>query len=217
MSGSRKKRPMRSFILLSLLAALWFAAGCSTANTPGGESHIDASGKSVSGWMVVPSGGTHTSSATQEYIAGNGSISCTQCHGSDLSGGISKVSCFGNTAGCHHGPIAGWVAVPPASQNHGISAKKAPGSSGFASCQICHASDFSGGGADVSCFTCHGVSAPHPPKPWRATAGSLYDHVNTDNTNAPVCYGCHAYTGSPNPRNPHIPPGDPPGCGTSSR
>jgi len=214
MSGSRKERPLRPFILLSLLAALAFAAGCSDANSPGGESHIDASGNSVSGWVVVPTGGSHSTVATQEYLSGSGSFSCTQCHGADLSGGISVASCYGNPQGCHHGPVAGWVATPPAAQNHGVSAKKAPGSSGFASCQICHGNGFSGGGSKVSCFTCHGVSAPHAPKPWR---GSPYTHATTDTANAPVCYQCHAYTGTANPNNPHVPPtpapgGTAPGC-----
>lgn len=218
MSGSPKNRPLRPFTWMLLLGAVAFAGGCSTSNTTGSVvvNHVDASGSSVPGW-VTPTGGSHANSATRNYIANGGSSSCTECHGSDLTGGISRVSCFGNPAGCHHGPIAGWVAVSPAVQNHGVSAKKAPGNSGFASCQICHGSDFSGGGADVSCFTCHGVSAPHAPKPWRASAGSLYDHVTTDNANAPVCYTCHAYAGTANPRNPHAPPspaaaGTAPGC-----
>ncbi|MBE0606525.1 MAG: hypothetical protein IH610_09600 [Deltaproteobacteria bacterium] len=199
---------MRPFILLSLLAALAFAAGCSTANSPGGDSHIDASGNSVPGWVVVPTGGSHSGAATQEYISGSGNFSCTQCHGADLSGGITAASCFGNPAGCHHDPVPNW-ATPAV---HGADAKKAPGSSGFASCQICHGNNFSGGGSQVSCFTCHRVSAPHAPKPWH---GSTYTHTTTDTANAPVCAQCH-YTGSPNnpaghPATP-APAGTAPGC-----
>ena len=207
--------------VLIVLAAFAVAAGCSTANTTGdgvAVNHVDASGNSVSGW-VTPTGGAHANSATRNYIANGGKSSCTECHGSDLTGGISRVSCFANAAGCHHGPIAGWVAVSPAAQNHGVSAKKAPGSSGFASCRICHGSGFSGGGADVSCFTCHGVSAPHAPKPWRASAGSTYTHTNTDPANAPVCALCH-FPGSPNnpADHPDIPAaaGTPPGCFNST-
>ena len=194
--------------VLILLAAFAVVAGCSTANTTGGVdvNHVDASGNSVPGW-VAPTGGSHANSATMDYIGNGGSSSCTECHGSDLAGGISGVSCFGNTAGCHHGPIANW-ATPAV---HGATAKKAPGSSGFASCQICHGKDFSGGGAD-SCFTCHGVSAPHARKPWR---GPLYTHANTDTANAPVCAQCH-YPNSPNnpvnhPATP-APAGTAPGC-----
>ena len=218
--------PWNPIGVLILLAAFAVAAGCSTAETPGGSgtnmNHVRPSGSSVDGWLVTPSGGAHASTATQEYIANNGSSGCTQCHGSDLSGGISNVSCFGNTAGCHHGPVSGWVAVPPASQNHGVSAKKAPGNSGFVSCKICHGSNFAGTSSAPSCLNnaaCHGsgVVSPHPRKPWRASAGSLSDHVTTDNANASVCYDCHAYTGTANPNNPHVPPtpapaGTAPGC-----
>ena len=223
-SKTRSFRDPRNPIgVLILLAAFAAAAGCSTANTTGGDvvvNHVNASGNSVPGW-VTPTGGLHANSATMNYIANGGSSSCTECHGSDLTGGISRVSCFGNTAGCHHGPIAGWVAVSPAVQNHGVSAKKAPGSSGFASCQICHGNNFSGGGAQVSCTNnpnaaCHGpaVASPHPPD-W--LPGDTYVHSNTDPANAPVCYGCHADSPAGNPNNPHRPPtpaaaGTPPGC-----
>ena len=52
------------------------------------------------------------------------------------------------------------------------------------------------------------------PAPWR---GSPYTHTDTDTANAPVCYQCHAYTGTANPNNPHVPPtpapaGTAPGC-----
>ena len=210
---TRSFRDLRNPIrVLILLAAFAVAAGCSTANTTGdgGVNHVDASGHSIPGWLT-PTGGTHASSATSNYIANGGSSSCTECHGSDLAGGISRVSCFGNTAGCHHGPVPNWISAAV----HGEVAKKAPGSSGFASCQICHGKNFSGGGADVSCFTCHGVSAPHAPKPWRASGGTTLTHTTTDTANAPVCALCHS-PGSPNnpanhPATP-APAGTAPGC-----
>jgi predicted CxxxxCH...CXXCH cytochrome family protein len=202
--------PRNPIGVLILLAAFAAAAGCSTANTTGGDvvvNHVNASGNSVPGW-VTPTGGSHANSATMNYIANGGSSSCTECHGSDLAGGISRVSCFGNTAGCHHGPIPNWITAAV----HGATAKKAPGSSGFASCQICHGSNFSGGGATVSCYTCHGVSAPHAPKPWRGLSGSPYTHTTTDPANAPVCAQCH-YPGSSN--NPANHPATPAAAGTA--
>jgi predicted CxxxxCH...CXXCH cytochrome family protein len=220
MSGFRKLRPGRPFLLLSLLAGIAFAAGCSTANNNGGGAanvnHVDASGNSVPGWLVLPTGGTHTASATLDYIANGGSSSCTQCHGSDLSGGISGVSCSQNPAGCHHGPVAGWVATSPAVQEHGVSAKRDPGSSGFAACQICHGKSFAGGVSLFSCYACHGVDAPHPAAPWR---GSPYTHTDVKQSNAPVCAQCHlagtAAGAANNPAN-HpatpAPAGTPPGC-----
>ena len=88
---------------LILLAALGAAAGCSTAENPNGSAtnmnHVLPSGSSVPGWLVVPTGGSHASTATQDYIATGGGSGCTECHGSDLSGGISGTSCFGNPAG----------------------------------------------------------------------------------------------------------------------
>ena len=212
------RNPIGCLILLAAIAA---AAGCSTAETPGGSSnnmnHVLPSGSSVAGWMVTPSGGTHASTATQDYIANNGSSGCAECHGSDLKGGISGVSCFTPASGCHHGPVPGWVASAPAAQQHGVSAKKAPGSSGFASCQICHGSAFSGGGANISCMNngalCHGaVASPHAPRPW---LGGVYTHTNTDTANAPVCAQCH-YPNSPNNPADHpatpAPAGTAPGC-----
>ena len=212
-SKTRSFRDLRNPIgVLILLAAFAAAAGCSTANTSGdgNVNHVDASGHSIPGWLTS-TGGTHASTATTNYIANGGSSSCTECHGSDLAGGISSVSCFGNTAGCHHGPVPNWITAAV----HGAVAKKAPGSSGFASCQICHGKNFSGGGADVSCFTCHGVSAPHAPKPWRASGGTTLTHTTTDTANAPVCALCH-YPGSLNnpanhPATP-APAGTAPGC-----
>ncbi len=210
--------PMHSFrdlrhspLSLILLVAFAGIAGCANDHSSGGMS-------SPPDWVVVPSGGQHAKSATRDFLANGGSIPCTECHGADLSGGTSKVSCFGNPAGCHHGPVSGWIATSPAAQNHGASAKQAPGSSGFVSCLICHGSNFSGGSSEVSCFTCHGVNAPHAPKPWRGLSGSPYTHTDTAEAgNAPVCYQCHAYTGTANTNNPHIPPtpatpGTEPGC-----
>jgi predicted CxxxxCH...CXXCH cytochrome family protein len=188
-SNKRSFRKFRNPIgCLILLAAFAAAAGCSTAETTGGSgtnvNHILPSGSSVSGWLATPSGGTHASTATLDYIAGNGSSGCAQCHGSDLSGGISGVSCFGNPAGCHHDPVANWTSPTV----HGATAKKAPGSSGFASCQICHGSNFSGGGAQVPCSRCHVVNAPHPSQ-W--SSADTYKHSTTDPGNASVCAQCH--------------------------
>jgi predicted CxxxxCH...CXXCH cytochrome family protein len=218
-----KMRSLRNFRnpvgCLILLAALGAAAGCSTAEPPGGSgtnmNHVLPSGSSVAGWLATPSGGTHASTATLDYIATGGSSGCTECHGSDLSGGISRVSCFGNTAGCHHGPVTGWVAAPPAAQQHGVSAKKAPGSSGFASCQICHGADFRTPRGGFTCYSCHTLT-PHAPRPWR---GLPYTHTDTDTANAPVCAQCH-YPGSPNnpanhPATP-APAGTAPGCFNST-
>jgi predicted CxxxxCH...CXXCH cytochrome family protein len=198
-----------STLSLILLVAFAGIAGCAADNSPGG-------GSSPPDWVVVPSGGQHAKSATRDYIANGGSIPCIECHGADLSGGNSKVSCFGNPSGCHHGPVADWVVSPPATQNHGVAAKKAPANSGFASCQICHGRYFSGGGSQVSCSPCHGANAPHSARPWH---GPTYTHITTNTENAQVCAQCH-FPGSPNnPANHPATPaavGTPPGCFNST-
>ena len=116
---------------------------------------------------------------------------CSECHGSDLLGGISKVSCFSASFGnqtCHP---AGPAGHPPGWSNatsHGATAKAAPGpGSGFAACETCHGADFKGGTAQTSCFGCHKVNAPHPPAPWRGTL----THTTTIPENAAVCAQCH--------------------------
>ena len=175
--------------------------------------HLLPSGASVPGWTVPTGGSLHASTATNEYVSKGTLDSCTQCHGAGLFGGISSVSCYGNPAGCHHGTIPGW-ATP---QQHGASAKVAPGDGSFFACQICHGRSFSGGGSQVSCFTCHGVNAPHPPKPW--LSGTSFTHTTTNPLNASVCAQCH-FPGSPNnpaghPATP-APAGTAPGCFNST-
>ncbi|HEX9081830.1 MAG TPA: hypothetical protein VF768_06095, partial [Holophagaceae bacterium] len=75
--------------------------------------------------------------------------------------------------------------------------------------------DFGGGVSTMACASCHGVPAPHPAKPWRASAGSAFTHTTTDPSNAGVCAQCH-YPGSPvnpagHPATP-APAGTQPGC-----
>lgn len=121
----------------------------------------------------------------QKTDEGNASI-CAQCHLGD-SGVVvpegTEVGCFNSTM-CHVHPT-GW----DARDQHGAAAKAKPDGTqfaGFASCEVCHGSDFTGGSSDVSCFTCHGVDAPHSPEEdW------LGRHTTTDTNNAPVCAQCH--------------------------
>ena len=196
MSGFRKNRPLRPFTWLLLLGAVAFAAGCSTANTTGeggtSTNHILPNGASVAGWTVPAGGSLHAIAATIDYVSNGALVSCTECHGADLSGGIAKVSCFdpGSASSCHHGTITPWFDFTPgATQQHGVSAKRAPGASSFFACQICHGNDFSGGVTGIACADCHVVPAPHPPAPW--LSGTGVTHTNTDPQNAPVCALCH--------------------------
>jgi predicted CxxxxCH...CXXCH cytochrome family protein len=144
---------------------------------------------------------------------GNAAV-CAQCHTNGANSSLihspavppgTAPGCFNNTL-CHAavGHPAGW-ALP---DQHGTWAKSQPTyTAGFATCEICHASDFTGGVAQTSCFTCHGVNAPHPPKPWR---DSTYTHATTDPGNATVCAQCHI-----NGANSSVQPSSPAPAGTA--
>jgi predicted CxxxxCH...CXXCH cytochrome family protein len=142
-----------------------------------------------------------------------GVAACTKCHEiSIIRVGSGIPTCL--TTGCHHQSNPGF-SDPTI---HGVRAKMAANAvtgGSLVSCQICHASDFSGGASANACSTCHSVSAPHPPKPWRNSGGSVFTHTTVDPSNATVCAQCH-YPGSPNnpaghPATP-APAGTQPGC-----
>jgi len=157
----------------------------------------------------------HTKGWLQEHPGktAGGLEACTKCHEMTLlKVGSGVPNCL--TAGCHHQGTPGY-ADPVV---HGVRAKQpvsASSGGGLVSCQICHGRDFSGGASASGCVSCHGVKAPHPPKPWRLTNASVFTHATADPSNAIVCAQCH-YSGSPhNPAgHPDTPPpaGAQPGC-----
>lgn len=78
--------------------------------------------------------------------------SCTECHGTDLKGGISKISCYS----CHSGPDGtvghpdGWL-----SQNSNLSNYHGRYAKDYATaCTACHGPDLRGP-ALPSCYNCH--------------------------------------------------------------
>lgn len=76
--------------------------------------------------------------------------SCTACHGGDLSGGTSKVSCTSCHTGFPHSPEFKTTALH-GQQFYGDRQ----------SCTACHGKDYSGGDIGVSCTKCHNY--PHSP------------------------------------------------------
>ncbi|MDH3237341.1 MAG: hypothetical protein OEM47_02240 [Deltaproteobacteria bacterium] len=174
----------------------------------------------TSSFSLVNAQGSHPANflSTHPGFVGSAASECRQCHGDNLTGGIANISCF--TASCHHGTVPGW-ATPAV---HGALAKGAPdGSSGFNACQICHASNFTGDGSQVSCLnnpagqSCHGSGAgpfpPHPAAPWTRSGGSETTHTDTVPQNASVCALCHLGGGSVVVTPPTPPPaGSNPGC-----
>jgi predicted CxxxxCH...CXXCH cytochrome family protein len=165
---------------------------CHAANFSGGissKSCFTCHGVSAPHAPAPWRGGIYTHTNTNQ---GNAPI-CAQCHANGANSSLVPVTpaplgttpgCFNNTL-CHAVPghPTGWSAPT----QHGVSAKAA---NGFSTCESCHATDFTGGIARTACSSCHGVSAPHPPKPWRDAA--TYTHTTTDTSNAPVCAQCHA-------------------------
>jgi predicted CxxxxCH...CXXCH cytochrome family protein len=184
--------------VLAVAAALW---GCSSSNSSAPS--LDASGKHPANWLV-----DHRPSFL------NDSSQCMQCHGSDLRGGISKVSCFSPLFGgqaCHANGPSGHPAGWREPGLHGAAAKSQPGTStGFSSCRACHGADFAGGIARVSCFSassangaCHvrngaPVNAPHAPLPWRTYPSPTHTDTIDDaaGLNAAACALCHTRGGN---------------------
>jgi len=131
---------------------------------------------------------------------------CATCHGSttdpNSTGGTSGISCYS----CHGGGVAhpaGWEA----GLSHGRLGAQAAAtaSTGLASCARCHGTDYRGGIAASSCFSCHATS-PHPAQPWTSgTPASNSSHTATNVSNATACFVCHAATVQP------VPPAAP-GC-----
>jgi hypothetical protein len=105
---------------------------------------------------------------------------CTPCHGSDLLGGISTVSCYSTSRdgqACHPGGPgghqAGWRAL------HSADPSKA------ATCAPCH--DNPSNNLPPNCFDnslCHGQKTGHPSG-WRTA------HSGTNPSQASSCAACH--------------------------
>ncbi|OGQ05815.1 MAG: hypothetical protein A3F82_06250 [Deltaproteobacteria bacterium RIFCSPLOWO2_12_FULL_44_12] len=152
----------------------------------------------------------------RDFVMANGTTSCaTQCHGTDLGGGLSGRSCNE----CHQ--WLPWFPHPEGwkdYEGHGTYVLQTLGND-KTSCKLCHGNDFLGGFSGVSCSnsSCHS-NYPHDPATWGQAAnhgppaygagktscatanchgtvfqGSQYQ-VSPGNPLAPSCFnsGCHA-------------------------
>ena len=170
---------------ITVLSAAVLLFACSSGNPGSTTALVDSSGNHPANWLE---------NHWLVYDAAPATASCAECHGSDLSGGISKVSCFSaqtpNGQQCHASTLghpAGWNSAIMHGQAGAMASSGV--SSGFAYCSRCHGAGYDGGaGKAVSCFSCH-TSAPHPPKPW---LGGTLSHTTTSPTNAAACFQCHA-------------------------
>jgi predicted CxxxxCH...CXXCH cytochrome family protein len=192
----RKTTALFKMIPVALtLAAL---AACSGGNDSA-PAVIDVAGKHA----VAPSYTSWVQQHWVEYKKANGgssdlssATSCSQCHGSDLLGGTSKVSCFstsfkdshGNVVSCHPngdrtlGHPASW-SDPTNAEFHGkasFNGELVLGSAKLGtSCGLCHATD-----ADVV----RQGSAPS----CLSTALSIACHASSPAVNPQGCVSCHA-------------------------
>jgi len=157
----------RLFLVMGVFSLL-LISGC--GNSPTSASFDPETGKHATGWLD-----THGA-----LFKADPSV-CHECHGEDLHGGISSVSCF-----TCHGHDAGWDDP----DLHGTAAKGAD--KGFPACSACHGGDFDGGVFATGCFSasCHTQGIPHSPAPWNGVSASR-THANTSLQNASVCAICH--------------------------
>lgn len=208
---------MRRWTVKIILCCLALGlAACSKANSNSTAALVDASGKHPAGWVqkhwTLVGGLARKTQADAAQAAVAGGIACVQCHGADLLGGISKVSCFTqgvNGQACHFGVLGhptDWASplrhgqgqmltgsnVPVELREQGGGAMSAPGTSaGFAYCASCHGSNFEGNGTAVTCLNaaCHlSANAPHTAR-W---IGGTVNHKGNSPLLASVCIKCHA-------------------------
>jgi hypothetical protein len=192
MSHIANHRAVPVLVVMTALAVS-LVIGCSDPNLQSGFD--PETGRHISSWYVDHRS-VYLSSCT----------TCGDCHGENLQGGMSQVSCNSTTLNgisCHpSGQFVGHPLPWAAASLHGPVAKASPGTcSGFSYCQRCHGNTFAGIPPADSCLaSCHGVSAPHPSQShWQPTVSVPTTHRNTNEGNAPVCYQCHhkAVTTSP--------------------
>ncbi len=217
-----------SFLTLTLAAL----SACSNSNS-GAPAAIDSAGKHVVAPGFVDWVQQHPGAYKQlnkNLAATNGiaplidSTSCAECHGADLLGGVSKVSCFSatfNGVACHSnadrklGHPTNWV------QQHWVSYKQAnptlfttgagiPAIPDTTGCAVCHGTDLAGGVSQLGCFsaTFNGVAC-HPnldrklghPTGWAKTVSANFHGYSSavgvkGKQTLSSCALCHA-TGDP--------------------
>jgi hypothetical protein len=162
---------------------------CHAKNLTGGSSGVSCYKCHVnyphnSSWIAEDSLGFHGKYLNALH---NNTNLCTPCHGSDLRGGTSGVSCVT----CHstYPHPNGWTAIDSVSF-HGKFLKT--NDYQLSMCSSCHGSDFLGGSSGVSCFTCH-ASFPHKTG-WNtdtSTVGFHGKYLQTKDWATTECKSCH--------------------------
>lgn len=145
------------------ISLLFMIAGCSDAKQSG-QFNPDT-GRHGTGWLPL----SHAQAVSAGTTTNPSSVSCAECHGSDLKGGISNVSCtschLGGPFAAHpaawtiavldHGPTVSQNGTPPCANRycHG------PALTGVVdsgpSCSTCHSMPFDP--ATIVCGSCHHI------------------------------------------------------------
>lgn len=176
-------------LCLALTAVL---SGCGDVNSQ--ASYDSDSGRHVSGWLPVGHG-----------VAAKADVDpCLACHGGNLDGGISRVSCFG----CHpESPFD----VHPLLFGELAYARHAPyvAANGTTSCAVaaCHGADLLGGAGPSCAVYCHMAVDPVTGQPqkhaWLAgtTAENIQGHkgyfdANPSNYDSCRNHACHGGEGT---------------------
>ena len=161
-------------------------AACHGSDYNGGSSgvscnkcHFGPSG------TMVPQGQSWTHGTVPHSSLSSYGTVCNQCHGLDRSYGIGPASCHdchGSVASHQTGQV--WLDRKSAAF-HGIPAKQ-----NVLQCAACHGSDYRGGTAGVSCYTCH-----FGPSGTKVPAGRIWVHgtIPHDSLSSfvTVCNKCH--------------------------
>jgi len=142
--------------------------------------HNGPSGHPAQGWLDKSNEKFHGLAASSRGIS-----ACAACHGEDYEGGFSGTSCKGcHTSQSGH-PSQGWL-VPGDVKFHGFRWLEA----GTQYCAGCHGSDYKGGDAGVSCYTCHNGPSGHPYG-WLDEDSANFHGARIASEGAIGCTACH--------------------------
>lgn len=136
---------MKSILLLFTAVPLIFLAACSDPENAPTAPQAQVSVHEP-GWNALASSSFHGKAlAAKNFNAAE----CRQCHGSQLDGGISSVSCKTCHANFPH-PVTGWVV---GANSHIAFLKQ--NAYDLKSCQGCHGQNYGTVKINNSCLTCH--------------------------------------------------------------
>ncbi len=125
--------------IMALFCIVILLSGCSEDKNPmPSESHPD-------GWNTATADNFHGSKVLETNYA-----SCKSCHGTDLKGGKSGVSCFT----CHQTyPHPDEWTQFNSDSSHAAYIKETTGAIDY--CKNCHGDDLQGGKSGIACSDCH--------------------------------------------------------------